>query len=227
MRAWLGRSDPPFLPSRQRHPAESAWLPSLRAERPFPKFGPNTLSREIWSFPGCGRAELTPARSACSSRPAQHPSPRPNSGASPWPGSSHPGSSRGQDPLRGEGRAVSGARCAGGLRRNGAAVGGSWRPAVPLRCHVGGCRRSGVALLSPSLPAAGPSPRRSRGLAAPRGSPRSGRSPGRLLLGAPSPRSPPRESGGVWVRGQPGRQSGMKDDFLNCISVRGLSGLMS
>lgn len=39
MRAWLGRSDPPFLPSRQRHPAEIclASLPPEQSGR-FPSF---------------------------------------------------------------------------------------------------------------------------------------------------------------------------------------------
>lgn len=57
--------------------------------------------------------------------------------------------------------AVPGPRCAGGLRRDGAAVGGSWRPAVPSQCHVRGAGGAGWLLCRlPSLlrarPRAGP-----------------------------------------------------------------------
>lgn len=208
MRARLGRSVPPF-------PRNLRGFPPSRAERPFPKFLLNTHFREFWWC--CGRAELTlPAALV-------HPGP---------PSIHHPGQtlqrplghsccSRGWDTLRGEGRAVLSTLCWWPSKGRG-----SWRPAVPPQCHVGGCRRSGVALLSPSLAAPGPSPRSSRGLAAPRGSPSSDRSPGFCSEpSCPAPR--PGRGVGVWVRGQSGRQSGMKDDFLNCISVRGLSGLMS
>lgn len=110
-------------------------------------------------------------------------------------------------------------------------------PQDPLRdCGVtsGWPRGSGSALVP--LPAAlprrsGSSPRRAGGCHPPAGavtplpvlSP-----PCRCCPRVPSTAGPcPREAAGSWLSAGPGRRSGMKDDFLNCISVRGLSGLMS
>lgn len=188
----------------------------------LPKFLLNAHFREIRRFSGHGRAELPlPAALVHPGSPSVHL--RPNSAASPRPGRCRQCGSTGRTLSVGKGGQCQGHAVLVAFEGTGL----PWAAAVPVRCHVEGCRRSGVALLSPSLSAPGPSPGRSRGLAAPGGSPRWGRSPGWFLLGAPVRLSPPREGCGVWVRGQPGRQSGMKDDFLNCISVRGLSGLMS
>lgn len=144
---------------------------------------------------GCPQCSFIPARPASTSAAKLVRPPR--AGASRW---GRDGSARGWRQCQGlvaapgaGGRArgwwqcqglvaVPGARRAGGLRRDGAAVGSSWRPAVPPRCHVGG----GPSVTVP--PAPGPSPRRSPGLAAPGGSPSSGGSPGRVLLRVLSPR---------------------------------------
>lgn len=108
-------------------------------------------------------------------------------------------------------------------------------PQDPLRdCGVtsGWPRGSGSALVPAALPRrSGSSPRRAGGCHPPAGavtplpvlSP-----PCRCCPRVPSTAGPcPREAAGSWLSAGPGRRSGMKDDFLNCISVRGLSGLMS
>lgn len=112
-----------------------------------------------------------------------------------------------------------------------------WPPQNPLHaCGVAsGWPREGGSAPAP-VPAAlprrsGSSPRRTGGCHPPAGavaplpvlSP-----PCRCCPRVPSTAEPcPREAAGSWLSAGPRRRSGMKDDFLNCISVRGLSGLMS
>lgn len=76
MRARLGRSVPPF-------PTESAWFPSLPSGAAVSQVSLKYSFQGILVVLWQSRADA--ARSACSSRPAQHPSPRPDSAASPWP----------------------------------------------------------------------------------------------------------------------------------------------
>lgn len=105
-------------------------------------------------------------------------------------------------------------------------MGASWRPAVPLQCHVEGLPGKRDCSFVALLPCSGPIPVKEQA-AGPQGL-QAGLVTSTAL--AQSPLSPlaARGRGAVlWVRVQARRQSGMKDDFLNCISVRGLSGLMS
>lgn len=237
MRAWLGPLGPPVLPSRQ-HPAEpaSAFLPAERSCR-FPSFARNTHFREIGAFSRCGRAHLTPCP------PPLCIPPRPNSTS---PAREHPPGARPQSPgrlprtrpppWRREDPAGDTPDLLVGFEGkelcSGRQLEASGATAVSPRGAARGRGGGGGLLLgrSPSLHRARPH-EGAEGLAAPRGSRQAGLVPSTAFARSPPPACPaPPPAGGVLgsgLRGQPGRQSGMKDDFLNCISVRGLSGLMS
>lgn len=101
MRRWLGRSDPPFLPSRQRHPAESAWLPSRPSRAAVSQVSPKYSFQGnlvlFWLWPSrphaCPQRLFFPARPASispaelwsipSARP-QPPGQLPRAGPPPW-----------------------------------------------------------------------------------------------------------------------------------------------
>lgn len=110
----------------------------------LPKFLLNAHFREYPRFSGRGRAEITlPAALIHLGPPSIHL--RPESAMSPRPGRSHRCGSTGRSLSVGRG---------GQCQRNAVLVAFEgtelpWAAAVPLQCHVGACRRSGVTLLSP------------------------------------------------------------------------------
>lgn len=156
-----------------------------------------------------------PSRGACASRPGQHPSPRLGPGASPPTRAQLPRSFR--PPWERKDTVNGSAWWALKERKGGRQLEASGVTAVS--------RRGLLLGRSPSLLWARPREGRA---GSPQGVSQAGLVPSTAFARSPFAPLPVRgRSAGLWVRGQPGRESGMKDDSLNNISVRGLSGLMS
>jgi len=210
MSAWLGCFPPrpvgPVLPSRLPRRAARRGCPP----EPFPNFLLKYSFRGNPAFSSPQRLCI-PARSGI-------PTPHPAAATLAAPTGGTPSAGKG-----GQNRGLP----AWVSRERSAGVGGSWDVTSRGGGHVGGLpRRRGVTsgglpgqrgCFSVALPPrSGPSPRRTRGLTAPGGSPRAELAPS-TVFPPPRPLAPLLAVGrgaGVRVRGQAGRQSGIEGRFL-------------